>query len=260
MEDLNEQISKELDSGKIDELESDKLQTDLSKIENGDVENEANDIELEVTNANMENEITINDEQTDEDKSNAQPIDSTKLDILNQIISLQHSFNEKLKYDKHKQEIIDKLHEENQQYKKDIIKNVKKGILKDLMFLIDDVNKIISKYESEEEEKIDLEKLLRYFKEVPEEIEELLYKYDVLQSETKVGESFNPKYQKALKTEPTNDETKDKTIAAVLKNGYTWLDEKFRQTEVVVFKYKPAEDTDEIVKLTKAESNNNIST
>ncbi len=255
LNDTNEQLDESINAqSQINDLETAK------NLNNNTTEGSNEEIEFVVEN--VENIITksiVIDEQpelTDENFfTNAQSNNKTQT-MLNQLNSLQQTFNEKLKIDKHKDAIIDKLHVENQQYKNDLIKNVRKDILKDLMFLIDDINKIIKKYESEPEVEKSQAKLLRYFKEVPEEIEELLYKYDVVSKQLNIGDSFDPQFHRALKTETTVDETKDRTIAAVLKKGYMWLDEKFRQAEVVVYKYEPAEEMDEMADSAVTKTNN----
>ena len=72
----------------------------------------------------MEDSIRIKDvndikEELAKEDIKENSIDNSK--ILEEIIKLREDFNDKLKYDKHKEDMIDALHNQLQQYKDNLV-------------------------------------------------------------------------------------------------------------------------------------------
>ena len=68
--------------------------------------------------------------------------------IQAQLVQLRDEFSGKIKYDEHKDEIIDKLHKELQEYKQDIVKKHILSIVLDVVKVADDIRKWITYFRS----------------------------------------------------------------------------------------------------------------
>jgi molecular chaperone GrpE len=167
----------------------------------------------------------------DTDNNNTLDLLVTKLDTL------QAEFQSKLKYDQHKEKIIDELHGELQEYKSDLIKKLLQPMIMDVIHAIDDFNKLTSHYRQKTPEEIDPQKLLNLIASIPEDLEHLLYRQGI---ETFRGSEpdFNPSRQRAVKTLATPEPAKDKTIAQSLRQGYEWEGKVLRPEMVEVYIYK----------------------
>ncbi|OQY57019.1 MAG: nucleotide exchange factor GrpE [Candidatus Parabeggiatoa sp. nov. 2] len=163
----------------------------------------------------------------------------TKLDgLTEQLNNLQAEFQGKLKYDQHKEKIIDNLHSELQEYKNDLIKKLQQPMIMDVIHAIDDFNKLTSHYKQKEPADIDPQKLIKLMASIPEDLEHLLYRQGV-ESFSSSEPTFNPSRQRAVKTLPTSEPSKDKTIAQTLRNGYEWEGKVLRPEMVEVYVYQP---------------------
>jgi molecular chaperone GrpE len=163
----------------------------------------------------------------------------TKLDgLMEQLNNLQAEFQGKLKYDQHKEKIIDNLHTELQEHKNDLIKKLLQPMIMDVIHAIDDFNKLTSHYNQKEPADIDPQKLIKLMASIPEDLEHLLYRQGV-ESFSGSEPIFNPSRQRAVKTLPTSEPSKDKTIAQSLRNGYEWEGKVLRPEMVEVYVYEP---------------------
>jgi molecular chaperone GrpE len=167
---------------------------------------------------------------------------SLKLDrIEEQLNALQIDFQSKIKYDEHKEKIIDNLHSELQAYKNDLIKKLLQPMIMDVIHTIDDVNKLINHYQEPSQTDLDPQKLLKLMESIPDDLEHLLYRQGVETFQCSETE-FNPNRQRAIKTKPTSEPDKDKTIVQSLRNGYEWEGKVLRPEMVEVYVFKPDED------------------
>jgi molecular chaperone GrpE len=146
------------------------------------------------------------------------------------IRNIQADFQSKLKYDAHKEKIIDALHAELQAYKNGLLDKLLRPIFMDIIDVADDTRKLLKDLSAKGEED-NPERLRKIAAGLPADLEDLLYRHgvEVLVSE---GEEFNPGAQKVVKTVETDDETLDKKVCERLKNGYT-LDGKLIRHEIV---------------------------
>ncbi|MBN1931090.1 MAG: nucleotide exchange factor GrpE [Desulfobacterales bacterium] len=156
--------------------------------------------------------------------------------IQEQLSSLQREFQSKLKYDAHKDKIIDQLHQELQEYKKDIVKKYLKSFIMDVIKIIDDIRKLVEHYRSKEASAIDLEKLLKVFENIPSDLEDLFY-WQGVKPFTCNKATFDPGCQRVMKTIETADKSKDKTVAESLRPGYEWDGKVIRPEMVAVYSY-----------------------
>lgn len=150
---------------------------------------------------------------------------------------LEEEFAGKLKYDAHKDKIIDKLHQELQEYKEDIVKKHILSVVLDVVKVADDIRKWLAYFRSLDVSQRDPVKLFRYLEAIPSDLEDIFY-WQGVKPFTSGDGTFNPARQRALKKIPTDDPAKDKAIAKSLRPGYEWEDKVIRQEMVAVYVYE----------------------
>lgn len=159
-----------------------------------------------------------------------------------QIEELQREFEGKLKYDAHKDEIIDRLHSELQEYKQNIIKKYVLSIVMDVVKVADDIRKWMSYFRSLEVSQRDPRKLFRYLEAIPSDLEDVFYWHGVKPFANQGG-PFDPTRQRTIKKVPTDDPALDKKIAQSIRPGYEWETKVIRQEMVAVYVYQEAQES-----------------
>lgn len=204
-------------------------------------EEEEEEIDKEVsTIEDKEKEVPHYDEQTEETDSTQQSFEQ----LLGLLANLNNQFEAKLKYDKHKDEVIDKLHEENQQLKNDLYKKLTIPFINGLIALIDDYNLLFINHKEIEIENFDKEqlinnreKLLKQFGYIVDDLDDLLNKNGV-ESFNTPSDSFNPSEQKIIEVISTDNEQLDKKIAKRIKKGFRFNGSIIRPEYVSCYKYE----------------------
>jgi len=167
------------------------------------------------------------------------PTEDTKIDVLNQIqtrlTDLQQSFDQKIKYDAHKEQLIDRLHQELQTYKADLQSRLIQPLLLDIIQTIDEMNKLIASYHARPVDTLDPQKLLQQLQTFPEDLKAILYRQGVDVYQT-LEHSFDPQRHRVLKREETHDPALDKQISHSLREGYLWGDKILRPELVSLYR------------------------
>lgn len=179
----------------------------------------------------------LENEDTDEDMGQPLPYIDKKLDeIQEQMTHLENEFQSKLKYDSHKEKMIDKLHKELQEYKSDILKKYLRSIVMDIIQMIDNIRKLTHHYGMQVPSESDPEKLLKLLESIPSDLEDLFYRQGVTPF-TCGGKTFDAGRQRILRTYDTSDKSKDKTVAESLRPGYEWEGKVIRPEMIAVYVY-----------------------
>ena len=188
------------------------------------VENEIRTLNLKVDQLRMDVEANLK----------AEEMEKTFKELMEQ---LRLDFEEKVKNDRHKEAIIDKLHEENQDYKRDLLRKVMEPVFLNVIRLIDDYGKLSKHYHGKELTPEDGQKLRKSIEGIGADLEYLLLNQGLEPYRTEEG-YFDPKRHRALETVETKDETKDKALVESLRPGYRWGDRVIRHEMVSVNVYK----------------------
>lgn len=188
-------------------------------------------------------EITFGDDPAPEEKKQVNKRNTTLGDIeggmkliSGKLDSLQNEFNEKLKYDQHKDDIIDNLHTELQEYKNETFKKHFQTMIMDVIKIIDDIRKLSRFYRSQESSCCDPDKLLKLIESIPADLEDSFY-WQGVKPYMSENDRFDPTRQKVLKKIETTDKSKDKMIAERLFPGYEWDGRVIRPEMVNVYLY-----------------------
>lgn len=214
----------EKSSSRIEQLEA-KVKELTERLEQKE-QSEAETKEEHVTEQPKEPLLSNNEETLAEVRS-----EITKLQELQQ--SLNAEFMAKLKYDQHKESLIDRLHKEVQEYKQDLVKSTMMPVINDLIMVIDGIQKLTENHRSSEQP-VDPEKILKQMEMITGDIEEVLYRQGVEPYES-LEDTFNPLKQKVHSTEMTLDAEKEKKIARRYRKGYEWDGKNIRKEFVSVF-------------------------
>lgn len=161
-------------------------------------------------------------------------------DLKLQAVALSNDFTSKLKYDKHKDAIIDNLHEDLQEYKNDLLLKLLQPLILDVAKCMDDISKQVRFYRDKDADALVASKILRDLEGFGGDLEDLLYRQGVDSFES-LENTFDPKRQKMIKKIDTTDSSLHKTVAARVRKGFQWEGRVIRPERVDVYVYRQEE-------------------
>ena len=162
-------------------------------------------------------------------------IKELKLDAIEgKLSNLYQEFQSKIKYDAHKEKIIDDLHNELREYKDGLVKKQVIAIIKDIIVIIDNVRKTINYDTSFETSSIDSEKFFKHAEGIIFDLEDILMLHDV-EPFILDNSVFDPAKQRVIQKVETSEKIKDKTIARRLCPGYKSGKKIIRPEKVEVY-------------------------
>lgn len=168
-----------------------------------------------------------------------------KLDeIQRQIATLQKEFQSKIKYDAHKNRIIDELHKELQHYKDDATKKYIKSLVLDLIQFGDNMRKLIRHFESRPLTMEDARKLFNLLETVPSDIDDILYRQGV-ESFQSDDLQFDATRQRVIGRVESSRPEDDRKIEKAVHPGYEWDGVLIRPELVNVYVFTPNTDISE---------------
>ena len=185
-----------------------------------------------------------NDDSPTTEDGEQLPMESTNPnDLLNTLLErienlsqqnelLHDKFDAKISEDKHKAQLFDKMYDELASYKKDLYAKLVGPFINETISLLDDYERLVDKIDS-----IDKEKLVKYVKGIPDDLENLLDNNGV-ERYCDDTEKFNPKTQRVVKTIFTGDIGLDNKIAERIRKGYRWNGVMLKPEMVKIFKFK----------------------
>ncbi|MDD2302995.1 MAG: nucleotide exchange factor GrpE [Eubacteriales bacterium] len=163
-------------------------------------------------------------------------VESRMAAIDQKLDSLSADFQSKLKYDSHKNRMIDALHSELLEYKEGFFRNCQLPIIMEIIRLADDIRKFTTHYQTRGLEPSDFSGVMKYLEKLPADLEDLFSWHGVAPFICQ-GKEFDPRRQRVMKTIETQDLSKDKTIAESLHPGYEREGKVIRPEMVSVYVY-----------------------
>jgi molecular chaperone GrpE len=152
--------------------------------------------------------------------------------------SLQTTFERELRAESTRERVVDRLHAELQEYKQDFLLKVQRPIFIDLIQLHDDIGKMIDARTSSEAGSDQVTEIRRMLEPIRTAIEDILYRQGV-EPFTLAGVEFDPRKQRAVSTQTTDDPALNKSVAARLRPGFSSGEKLIRPEIVSVFTYRP---------------------
>ena len=134
--------------------------------------------------------------------------------------------------------VVDRLHAELQDYKQDFLLKIQRPIFVDLIQLHDDIGKIIEAGTSTNADPDTGTRLRGSLESIQTGIEDILYRQGV-EPFTLEGTDFDPRKQRAVSTQATDDKALNKRVATRLRKGFCSGDKLIRPEIVTVFTYRP---------------------
>lgn len=166
--------------------------------------------------------------------------DTTQLLILENLQQLVRRFEQKIQVDSHKQKVFDDLHAELQEYRNGLIASLTLTMERDVIKLIDDVQKTLSVFADKSASPESYERMFAMFSGVATDLEDILYRHGVEPYNSR-GDSVDVTRQQILTTVPTNDKNLDKKIAERISRGWEKDGKVVRPERISVYIYQ--EDT-----------------
>ena len=203
---------------------------------------ESTDAQQADTPDSIETKNSIEKEIKDDD---ALPIPGPLDEIKLKLEDLSQAFESKIKYDEHKNKIIDDLHQALQEYREGLIKKYLHRIVIDVIKIVDDMRKFASHYNHQPRTE-EIDKFLQYIENITSDMEDL-FSWEGVQPFTCEGDEFDPTRQRIVDKIETHDPAKDKTIAQRLRPGYEWDGKVIRPEMISAFIYPsepPTKDND----------------
>jgi len=159
-------------------------------------------------------------------------------ELSRRIDALQTTFERELRAEATRERVVDRLHAELQDYKQDFLLKVQRPIFIDLIQLHDDIGKMVdarTKPPGDDDHSPDPRSLLE---PIQTAIEDILYRQGVEPFAVE-GTEFDPRRQRAISTQATDDPALNKHVAARVRKGFCSGDKLIRPEIVTVFTFRP---------------------
>jgi len=192
----------------------------------------------------VKNDVKVKDESTEE---------SEDINLSNKLDEMLLLFKDKILYDITKEKQVDKLHSELQTYKQDVIFKATKPLISSIIYIYDDMDKMIQRYTNNPEE-LDLKKMMNILETLKEDIEILLEENGITQFSEEFKTKFDPKTQQLIKKIPIGDKEQVGEVVEKIRPGFENITEIIRKERVAVYVY---DETLNIEKENKIEGGNN---
>jgi molecular chaperone GrpE len=152
--------------------------------------------------------------------------------------ALQTTFDRELRAEATRERVIDRLHAELQEYKQDFLLKVQRPIFIDLIQLHDDIGKMAESRPAPDAEPERNEAVRGVIESIQTAIEDILYRQGV-EPFALEGDEFDPRRQRAVSTQVTDDPALNKRVAGRLRKGFQAGDKLIRPEVVTVYTFCP---------------------
>lgn len=131
-------------------------------------------------------------------------------------------------------DLVDRLHAENQALRAGELRSAQTPLVRDLLRLHDDIGRMREALGEQDGDLLILEQSLL----------EILERNGVELFAPERGEPFDPQLHAAAGSEPTADETLDRSVSEVLRRGFRWATgELIRAAEVRAYRFRDAAES-----------------
>src|SRR5262249_37468168 len=148
-------------------------------------------------------------------------------DLGRRLDTLRAIFERELRAEETRERVIDRLHAELQEYKQDLLLKVQRPIFVDLIQLHDDVGKVIEARTASDAGTEQTEAVRPILTSIQTAIEDILYRQGV-EPFALDGNEFDPRKQRVISTQSTEEPALNKTVAARLRKGFIAGDKLIR--------------------------------
>ncbi len=162
-------------------------------------------------------------------------------DVLNEIRAINFRMDElathfegKIKYDEHKDRIIDDLHDQLKDFRDGIIKKHLFSMITDIIKIIDDTRKVKAHYGNKMHSEDGAAILLDFMDQIISDLEDL-FTFQGIYSFTCTEKTVDPARQRIIKKINTDNPEKNRLVAESLRPGYEWEGKVIRPEMVSIY-------------------------
>lgn len=165
------------------------------------------------------------------------PIPGPLDEIKEKLNHLAKEFESKLKYDEHKNKVIDELHQALQEYRQGILQKYIQRIFTDVLKIVDDIRKFTAHYSNGQKADEVTGKILKFLETTASDLEEM-FSWEGIVPFICEGDNLDPSRQRVVNKVQTDEPSKDKTVAARIRVGYELNGKVIRPELVSIFVYQ----------------------
>lgn len=144
------------------------------------------------------------------------------------------AFEQKLAFDAVKEKQLDRLHDELQGYRADLVARAVRPVFQSLIRLHDDLSKVLEALDREDRANLSPDRLLDLLRGFRDDVE-LALNHNGVESYREDVQIFDPRRQRALRTVRTTDQTQVGTIAAQVRPGFQLGETILEKERVAVY-------------------------
>jgi len=152
--------------------------------------------------------------------------------------ALQTTFERELRAEATRERVIDRLHAELHEYKQDFLSKVQRPIFIDLIQLHDDIGKMDGSRPAPDAEPERNQAVRAVIESIQTAIEDILYRQGV-EPFALEGDEFDPRKQRAVSTQVTDNPALNKRVADRLRKGFQAGEKLIRPEVVAVYTFRP---------------------
>ena len=149
-------------------------------------------------------------------------------------------FENKLAYDRSKEVQVDRLHEELQQHRSDLVARTIRPLVRDVIRFHDDIGKLVSALREDSSGELPPEKFLRLLEGLQQDVELMLEHNGVEAYREEAGGRFDPGRQRILRTVPAGDRETGGIVAESVRPGFEQGGQVVERERVIVYRFEPA--------------------
>ncbi len=233
---LREEVQNKLDESvscfEKEKIEIEGSQDFVQKKEKDNISEEVSEEEIEEKVIGCSENIEQKQENTEE----------TLYIVLQQIEQLHKKFDSKIQKSETQDILVKKLYAEVQEYKKDLYSTMMKPLLMEFIQMRNNILKMGLSLEKKDKNAVIS---VKDFLSFAYDIEDVLENYNIEIFSSNFGEEFDPRRQKVLKKQVTDDENLHKKIAKSVSDGYIYGSRIMVKEAVVVYAYEPLTENKE---------------
>lgn len=147
-------------------------------------------------------------------------------------------FEDKLAYDQTKQEQIDKLHEELQKYRVDLLAKTCRPLINGIIRLYQNIGKTTQNLKNKSTEELTSELIFKRIDDIQDDVQVLLEQHGV-DCFIEPGEEFNPRRQRALQKRLVEDESMHGKVIERVRPGFEYASEILQKELINIGFYQP---------------------
>lgn len=211
-------------------------QTDLSEVNGDSASSEISPGENPETRSSADEKLCNTD-----DRKIVAIEQQGSADVLNEIRNLHLRMDElathfegKIKYDAHKNRIIDDLHDQLKDFRDGIIKKHLFSMITDIIKIIDDTRKVKAHYETKMHTEDGTVFLLDFMDQIISDLEDL-FTFQGIYPFTFTENTFDSARQRIIKKINTDDPEKNRLVAESLRPGYEWEGKVIRPEMISIY-------------------------